>query len=87
MIYNRSKHMRKTALALTGMLIIFLLSFIEPNNSSAKDKTVNIILKLAEMNDGLCPCNGNTSEDKHCPCSDYREKDHCCCGLYVKIEQ
>ena len=40
-----------------------------------KDKTVNIILKLAEMNDGLCPCNGNASEDKHCPCSDYREKD------------
>ncbi len=50
MIYNRSKHMRKTALALTGMLIIFLLSFIEPNNSSAKDKTVNMsgTIKLYE---------------------------------------
>ena len=50
------------------------------------DKTVNMLLKLCEKNSGECPCKGNQSEDKRCPCSDYREKDHCCCGLYVKLE-
>ena len=36
------------------------------------------------MNNGECPCH-NDSVDKHCPCSDYREKDICHCGLYIKV--
>lgn len=48
------------------------------------DKAVNSLLKMIARNDGICPCSGNTSEDKHCPCSDYREHDKCICGLYKK---
>lgn len=47
------------------------------------DKTVNSIMKMIENNGGKCPCY-NTSTDTECPCSDYREKDLCHCGLYVK---
>lgn len=46
------------------------------------DKTVNAILKRVELNNGECPCQNN-SVDKHCPCSDYREKGLCHCGLYL----
>lgn len=46
------------------------------------DKIVNSILKRVEKNNGECPCSANTSEDKHCPCSSYREGRGCCCGLY-----
>jgi ferredoxin-thioredoxin reductase catalytic subunit len=49
------------------------------------DKVVNGILKMVERNDGECPCH-NESLDRHCPCSDYREKDVCHCGLYLKVE-
>ena len=38
------------------------------------DKIVNSILKRCEENNGECPCHNN-GDDKHCPCSDYREKD------------
>ena len=47
------------------------------------DKVVNAILKRCEVNNGECPCN-NESVDKHCPYSDYREKDVCKCNLYIK---
>lgn len=47
------------------------------------DKQVNSLLRIMELNGGICPCQ-NDSEDKHCPCSNYREHDKCCCGLYVK---
>lgn len=47
------------------------------------DKIVNAILKRYEMNNGECSCN-NESVDKHCPYSDYREKDVCKCNLYIK---
>ena len=46
------------------------------------DKAVNALLKMIERNGGNCPCSGNTSEDKKCPCSNYRLSDNCCCGLY-----
>ena len=48
------------------------------------DKAVNALLKMIERNDGNCPCSGNTSEDKKCPCSNYRLSGDCCCGLYKK---
>ena len=48
------------------------------------DKVVNAILKRCEMNNGECPCH-NESVDKHCPCSDYRERNICHCGLYIKV--
>ena len=51
---------------------------------NTNDKIVNAILKRCEMNNGECPCHNN-SVDKHCPCSDYREKDVCHCGLYIKV--
>lgn len=47
------------------------------------DSIVNAILKRCEMNGGECPCHNN-SEDKHCPCSDYRLNGICHCGLYIK---
>lgn len=47
------------------------------------DKQVNAILKMIEKNNGECPCHNN-SIDKRCPCSDYRDKDICHCGLYIK---
>lgn len=48
------------------------------------DKTVNSIFRMLMRNNGECPCH-NDSYDKHCPCSDYREKDMCHCGLYLKV--
>ena len=47
------------------------------------DKIVNSILKRREENKGKCPSHNN-GDDKHCPCSDYREKDICHCNLYIK---
>lgn len=49
------------------------------------DKIVNSILKMISKNNGECPCSSNTSEDKHCPCSNYRNNKGCCCNLYVKF--
>lgn len=51
---------------------------------NSNDKVVNAILKRCEMNNGECPCH-NESVDKHCPCSDYRERNICHCGLYIKV--
>ena len=40
---------------------------------------------MLERNEGICPCvHTEPCEDLHCPCSDYREKDKCCCKLYIK---
>ena len=54
------------------------------------DKVVNAILKRCENNDGLCPCVHNSEyyegKDLHCPCTDYKLKDVCACGLYVLDE-
>jgi ferredoxin-thioredoxin reductase catalytic subunit len=47
-----------------------------------KDSVVNNIIKMIDKNNGECPCHNN-SVDKHCPCSDYREKDICHCTLYI----
>ena len=49
------------------------------------DKIVNAILKRIELNNGECPCQ-NDSSDKHCPCTDYRDKNLCHCNLYIKSE-
>jgi ferredoxin-thioredoxin reductase catalytic subunit len=42
------------------------------------------ILNGLERTGGECPC-VNDSEELICPCSNYRNKDKCCCNLYVKI--
>ena len=47
------------------------------------DNVVNSIIRRIEINEGECPCH-NESEDRHCPCTDYRFNDKCHCGLYVK---
>ena len=47
------------------------------------DRVINNIIKMIEKNNGECPC-ANESVDKHCPCTDYRDKGICHCGLYVK---
>lgn len=54
---------------------------INPNQ-----RTVEAITSLLERNGGTCPCGSNKSEDKTCPCSDFREKGVCCCGLYIREE-
>lgn len=46
-------------------------------------KTRNAIVKAIKRNGGHCPCY-NTGHDTMCPCSDFREKEICHCGLYVK---
>lgn len=48
------------------------------------EKVVNGIIKGINRCGGECPC-VNDADDKHCPCSNYRLKDKCCCQLYVKI--
>ena len=48
------------------------------------DKIVSSLTKMIERNNGNCPCSGNTSEDIHCPCSNFREHNECICGLYLK---
>lgn len=67
----------------TSMINIFRKEgfILNPN-----DKVVNTLLKMIEKNNGKCPCTGNTSEDLHCPCSNYRVLDQCCCGLYKKVK-
>lgn len=50
------------------------------------DKIINTILSRCEKNGGKCPCH-NTSEDPHCPCTDYRDKDTCHCNLYVRVKE
>ena len=48
---------------------------------------VDMIIKRVEANDGLCPCHHPENDgDLHCPCESYRERDHCCCNLYVKLK-
>lgn len=49
------------------------------------EKIVKGITKAIERNEGMCPCvHSDTTGDLRCPCSDYREKDKCCCQLYIK---
>lgn len=43
------------------------------------------IIKAIFDNNEECICH-NESYDKHCPCSDFREKGECHCGLYIKDE-
>lgn len=52
------------------------------------DKVINAILRRVEICDGECPCAnpGETRVDRMCPCKEYRERDICHCGLYVKQE-
>ena len=54
----------------------------------SNDKVVNSILKRVEANDGECPCAnpGETREDRLCPCKEYRENNHCCCKLYIQVD-
>ena len=50
------------------------------------DKIVSSLTRMIERNNGNCRCSGNTSEDLHCPCSNFRDHNECTCGLYLKIE-
>ena len=50
------------------------------------DKIVSSLTRMIERNNGTCPCSGNTSEDIHCPCSNYRNHNECTCGLYLKTK-
>lgn len=52
---------------------------LNPNN-----KVVDSLFRMIGRNKGKCPCSGNTSEDLHCPCSNYRLHGECICGLYKK---
>ena len=49
------------------------------------EKLVKGITKAVERNEGMCPCvHDDTTRDLYCPCSDYREKNKCCCQLYIR---
>lgn len=50
----------------------------------AISKSAPAIVKAINRNNGDCPCH-NESEEKQCPCSDYRLNDVCHCNLYVKL--
>ena len=74
--------MGSTPIGITMVTIFRKKGFmLNPN-----DKAVNALLKMIERNGGKCPCSGNTSEDLHCPCSNYRLYDECTCGLYKKVK-
>lgn len=67
------------------MIPIFRKPGWELNKS---DKIVNAILTRCEKNEGKCPCiHPENDGDLQCPCSSYRDKDNCICGLYVKYEE
>lgn len=53
------------------------------------EKVVNAILKRLQKTEGECPCinPGITKEDRMCPCKEYRENDHCCCKLYIQLDE
>jgi hypothetical protein len=59
-------------------------NFIPPNGWKLGSHAENII-KAVKRNNGECPC-VNDSTDKKCPCSNFRFKHICCCGLYVKSD-
>ena len=46
--------------------------------------------RRCEKCDGLCPCTHDSEDyegkDLHCPCTDYKIKNVCECGLYVLDE-
>lgn len=46
-------------------------------------KIADKIIKRLNICNEECPCH-NDSYDKHCPCSDYREKDICYYKLYIR---
>ena len=48
------------------------------------EKIVKGITKAIERNEGMCPCVHDDNGDLHCPCESYRQKDKCCCQLYIK---
>ena len=55
---------------------------VNPNQTVVKG-----ILKGLKRKDGLCPCHHPESDgDLRCPCESYRDRDKCCCNLYVKKE-
>ena len=50
-------------------------------------KIVTGVIKAIERNEGKCPCvHPEDDGDLTCPCQSYRERDKCCCQLYVKEE-
>lgn len=51
---------------------------------NSNEKVVKCIINGINRNNGDCPCI-NDSEELHCPCSNYRLHDKCCCKLYVKL--
>ena len=53
---------------------------------NASSRVIKGIFKGLVRCEGNCPC-ANESTELQCPCSGYREHDHCCCGLYLKLEE
>ena len=50
-------------------------------------KFLEDILKAIKDNDGYCPCVVKRNEDTKCPCKEFRENKHCCCKLYIEVEE
>lgn len=50
-----------------------------PNETALKT-----ILEAIKDCNGFCPCVLQQTKDTKCPCKKFREKQECCCGLYVE---
>lgn len=58
---------------------------LNPNKNIVDAITSRII-----KNDGHCPCQPRVEGDDNytmCPCVPFMKSGHCCCKLYVKIEE
>lgn len=69
------------------MTIVFNMEYLIKEGwwLNPNEKIVKGITKAIKRNDGNCPCvHTEPCKDLACPCSDYREKDKCCCQLYVR---
>lgn len=47
---------------------------------------VNTILEGLRKNKGYCPCKIVKDETTKCPCIEFKQTNHCHCGLFVKTK-
>lgn len=67
---------------MTSLMYPLFLDLID-KKINPNENAVSGIQKALKRNNNECPCSSNTSVDKECPCSNMREKNECCCNLYV----
>ena len=50
------------------------------------EKRAKIILEGLLKKDGYCPCKVQKIPENLCPCDDFINTGHCCCGIWEKDE-